>query len=171
MNAYLDAMRRYATFSGRSTRSQFWLFSLVLFGIIIVTFILDLALGTGDGESVSLIAGLVSLIHLIPQLSVMVRRLHDIDKSGWWVLISFVPLAGIIVLLIFACTSSTPGANRFGPDPSNGTPFGRQQPDMAGPRMADDASIERLEKLAKLHASGAIDDEEYGRMKADLLGR
>lgn len=111
MNAYLNAMRRYATFSGRSTRSQFWLYTLIAFLLLCVAAMFDVALGFADEETL-VIAGIVYLAHLIPTLAVTVRRLHDIDRTGWWVLIAFVPLVGLIVMLVFFCTPSTPGANR-----------------------------------------------------------
>ena len=77
---------------------------------------LDYVLGIGDPtRGIGVLGGIVSLVHLIPGIAVSVRRLHDIDRTGWWLLIGFVPLIGAIVLLIFYVTPGTPGANRFGP--------------------------------------------------------
>ncbi|MDE1993384.1 MAG: DUF805 domain-containing protein [Rhizobiaceae bacterium] len=114
MNAYLDAMRKYATFSGRATRSQFWIFTLIFFIAICIAAVLDVSLGTtvsGGG----IISTIVSLVHLLPAISVYVRRLHDTDRSGWWYWFNLVPIVGPIVMLVFLCTRSTAGANRFGP--------------------------------------------------------
>lgn len=118
MNAYLDALRRYFDFSGRSTRSQFWLFTLGFVIVSIIALIVDTAIGSGAVEEPGIVTSLVLIGHLIPSLSVTVRRLHDINRSGWWVLIGLIPLVGSIVLLVFACTASTLGANRFGPHPT-----------------------------------------------------
>ncbi|WP_421926706.1 DUF805 domain-containing protein [Neoaquamicrobium sediminum] len=168
MNAYLDAMRHYATFSGRSTRSQFWLYTLIAFLLLCVAMMFDVALGLADEET-WVITGVVYLAHLIPTLAVTVRRLHDIDRAGWWVLISFVPLVGLIVMLVFFCTPSTPGANRFGHAPGAvAAPYAAVG---ASSAPSSPAHLDQLEKLASLRASGAIDDGEFERMKADVLKR
>ncbi|HEY4201294.1 MAG TPA: DUF805 domain-containing protein [Devosiaceae bacterium] len=116
MKSYLDAMQRYFDFSGRSSRTQYWLFALIGTIIALIAGILDGALGTrAAATSVGILGGLVGLVHFIPALAVGVRRLHDINRTGWWLLIALVPLVGAIVLLVFYCTPSTPGPNRFGP--------------------------------------------------------
>lgn len=114
MHAYVDAMRRYAVFRGRSTRAQFWLFTLVLGIILIACSILDVLLGF-DKQGALVITGFVYVGHLLPLLAVTVRRLHDIDRTGWWMLLCLVPLAGVVMLIVFACLPSTAGVNRFGP--------------------------------------------------------
>jgi uncharacterized membrane protein YhaH (DUF805 family) len=120
---YLQALKKYAVFSGRSRRMEYWYF--VLFNIIvsIVLGAIDgLLLGTLDsGMGVGLLSGIYSLAVLIPTLAVTVRRLHDIDRSGWWILIGLVPLIGVIVLLVFALLDGTPGDNRYGPNPKGAT--------------------------------------------------
>jgi uncharacterized membrane protein YhaH (DUF805 family) len=112
MNWYIDAWKNYFTFTGRARRKAYWMF--VLFNIIaaIVASIIDNVLGTGG-----VIGGLYSLAVLIPGIALGVRRLHDIGKSGWWLLIALVPLIGFIVLIVFACTDSQPGDNEYGPNP------------------------------------------------------
>lgn len=112
MNWYIDAWKNYFTFTGRARRKAYWMF--VLFNIIaaIVASIIDNVLGTGG-----VIGGLYSLAVLIPGIALGVRRLHDIGKSGWWLLIALVPLIGFIVLIVFACTDSQPGDNQYGPNP------------------------------------------------------
>jgi uncharacterized membrane protein YhaH (DUF805 family) len=120
---YLEALKKYAVFSGRSRRMEYWYF--VLFNIIvcIVLEVIDgLLFGTLDsGMGVGLLSGLYALAVLIPSLAVTVRRLHDIDRSGWWILIALVPLIGGIVLLVFALLDSTPGTNQYGPNPKGAT--------------------------------------------------
>ncbi len=116
MNAYLDAMRHYATFTGRTSRAGFWLYTLFYFIIVAIACVLDsLAFGTqmAEGGPISAIA---SLVHFIPSLAIGIRRLHDIDRTGWWVLLAFTGI-GIIVLFIFNVLAGTVGPNRFGPDP------------------------------------------------------
>lgn len=167
MNTYFDAMRRYATFSGRSTRAQYWLFTLIMFLFLCVAFALDVALGNAD-EDVLVVTGIVYLAHFIPTLAVTVRRLHDADHSGWWMLIAFVPLVGLIVMLIFLCTPSTPGANRFG-GAGKGPLTAVHEPISERSATSSLAHLDKLEKLASLRSSGAIDDGEFEGMKADLL--
>ncbi|MEN3793692.1 DUF805 domain-containing protein [Fulvimarina sp. MAC3] len=127
-------LKRYFQFSGRSRRREYWLFMLLLIIGSFVFGFLDIALGlggdvvtsTGDvqGEfSASAEANggvltlLWSLATLIPTLSVAVRRLHDTDRRGWWLLIGIIPLIGTIVLIVFFCLRGTSGPNRFGSDP------------------------------------------------------
>jgi uncharacterized membrane protein YhaH (DUF805 family) len=104
---------KYVTFSGRARRSEYWYW--VLFGVLvgIAAEILDLAVfRTTSG----VFSTLSSLALLLPGIAVTVRRLHDIDRSGWWMLILLVPLVGAIVMFVFMCLRGTFGPNRFGPD-------------------------------------------------------
>ena len=166
VSAYLNAMRRYFDFSGRSTRSQYWLFTLFLLIIGIVAIVIDGAAGLGRLSSgFGPVTALVLLIHLIPSWSLTVRRLHDIGRSGWWVLIGLIPILGVIVMLVFLCTASKPTPNRGSPTRSEPTAYA--EPPIAvntGP-----ANLEQLERLNALRKTGAIDDEEFGRLKANLL--
>jgi uncharacterized membrane protein YhaH (DUF805 family) len=102
-------MQKYANFSGRAIRSEYWWW--VLFAIIasIVLGVVDYILG------VQLLGSIFSLATLIPGIAVGVRRLHDLDKSGWWLLIAFIPLIGFILLIYWFAQPGTPGPNRFGP--------------------------------------------------------
>jgi len=94
----LDVFKKhYIDFSGRANLKQFWLFVLFLWIAGIILSILAAVLGAIGG----IIAGLAGLAALLPSLAISVRRLHDIKKSGWWLLISLVPVIGIIILLIF----------------------------------------------------------------------
>lgn len=118
--AVRSVLSQYAQFGGRARRAEYWWF--VLFSVLVgvATSILDIALGT-DFEGSVTSSGLFSLIAnlalLLPSLAVAVRRLHDIDRSGWWVLIALIPIIGVIVLLVFFVQDGTPGPNRFGPSP------------------------------------------------------
>jgi uncharacterized membrane protein YhaH (DUF805 family) len=115
MNSYMDAMRRYVDFRGRTGRKDFWIYVLVYFIIYIIAAVIDgVVFGRNIGQTLGILAGVVGLIHLVPGLAVSVRRLHDTDRSGWWILICLVPLIGWIWLIVLYCYAGTPGANRFG---------------------------------------------------------
>jgi uncharacterized membrane protein YhaH (DUF805 family) len=110
----------YASFAGRATRSEYWWFQLFNVLVIVAVYVVLVAV-LFAGRSYTLfgiIAGglvIYALATFIPNLAVTVRRLHDSDKSGWWLLISFVPYIGAIVLFIFMLLPSSPGMNQFGP--------------------------------------------------------
>jgi uncharacterized membrane protein YhaH (DUF805 family) len=111
MNWYLAVLKKYADFSGRARRKEFWMFALF-------NFIIAIVLGIVDGMIGMPVLGLIySLAVLLPGLAVGARRLHDIGKSGWWLLIGLVPLVGLIVLIIFFVMDSNPGDNQYGPNP------------------------------------------------------
>ncbi len=120
MSWFVEALKKYAVFSGRSRRKEYWYFVLFVVIISIALSIIDSLLGTHHRESgAGLLSGLFSLAMLIPSIAVSVRRLHDIDRTGWWVLISLVPLVGWRVLLVFHVQDGTPGTNRYGPNPKS----------------------------------------------------
>ncbi len=108
--AVQSVFNNYVTFSGRAPRSEYWYWALFSFIVQIVAQLIDLALGLG------LIEGILSLALLLPSIAVGVRRLHDIDRTGWWLLIAFTGV-GIILLIVWACFKGTDGANQYGPDP------------------------------------------------------
>jgi uncharacterized membrane protein YhaH (DUF805 family) len=129
MEYALQALRKYAVFSGRSRRKEYWFF--ILFSILgsIVAGIVDGVLGTVDEATGIGIAGcLFMLALLVPSIAVGVRRLHDIGKSGWWLLIGLIPLVGAIVLIVFAVQDSQPGTNQYGPNPKEAADAGTVQP-------------------------------------------
>ena len=118
MNWYLEVLKKYAVFSGRARRKEYWFF--VLFNAIfaIAAMILDNILGlaiedVGYGPFYILYA----LATIVPGVAVSVRRLHDIGKSGWYILLAFIPCVGAIILLIFDLTPGDTGDNEYGPDP------------------------------------------------------
>jgi uncharacterized membrane protein YhaH (DUF805 family) len=113
MNWYLQVLKKYAVFSGRARRTEYWMFTLVN---LIVAFVLGMLLAF-TGIFGTVISYLYSLAVLIPSLAVGVRRLHDTGRTGWWLLIGFIPLIGEIVLIVFFVEDSRPGANQYGPNP------------------------------------------------------
>lgn len=118
MNWYLTVLQKYAVFHGRACRSEYWFFILINIIISIILNLIDLSIGTYNPENgFGLLSGIYSLFVLVPTLAVMVRRLHDSNKTGWWLLLLFIPIAGPIVLLIFFVLDSTPGDNEYGPSP------------------------------------------------------
>lgn len=115
MGALKDGFARFVDFKTRSTRSQFWWWSLWSLIMSIVASILDTALGMGvDSGPIGL---LVSVAILLPSIAVAIRRLHDIGRTGWWYLIAFVPLIGWIVLIVFFCTKTEERVNQWGAPP------------------------------------------------------
>jgi len=116
MNWYLQVLKKYAVFQGRARRMELWMFVLFSFLISIGLGVIDLVAGT-TMEGVGVLGAIYSLAIVIPSIAVGIRRLHDTDRSGWWLLIALVPLIGAIVLLIFYVMDGTPGDNRFGPNP------------------------------------------------------
>jgi uncharacterized membrane protein YhaH (DUF805 family) len=121
MDWMLMPLRRYAEFSGRSQRKEYWMFFLFQVIVAVVLGIIEGMLGlTGMVAGVyGPLTVLFWLAVLIPGIAVGIRRLHDTDRSGWWLLLAFVPLVGAIVLLVFFVSDGTHGPNRFGPDPKN----------------------------------------------------
>ncbi len=112
MNWYVEALKKYTVFTGRSQRSEYWFFTL--FNIIISVVI---GLVEGFVGSPSILGLLYTFAVLLPGLAVSVRRLHDTNHSGWWLLIALIPLVGAVILLIFMVTDSTPGENQYGVNP------------------------------------------------------
>ena len=118
MNWYLEVLKKYAAFDGRSRRKEYWFF--ILFNVLIsmaLAFI-DRLMGNVDPETgLGLFSGIYALGVMIPGMAVSVRRLHDTGRSGWWLLINLVPVIGAIVFLYFMVLDSTPERNEYGPSP------------------------------------------------------
>lgn len=125
MQWYLKVLKQYADFNGRARRTEFWMFTLFSVIASIVLALVDTLIGTAtfvsSGSafvySPGLLGGIYALAVLIPTLAVTVRRLHDQDKSGWFILLGLIPFVGGIIVLVFMCLEGTRGPNRFGPDP------------------------------------------------------
>jgi uncharacterized membrane protein YhaH (DUF805 family) len=112
--AISSGFSNYVKFSGRAIRSEYWYW--VLFTVIgsIVAGIIDAVLG------ITVIDPLFALATILPSIAVAIRRLHDLDRTGWWIFIGLIPLIGWIILIIWYCSRGTVGSNRFGPDPLGG---------------------------------------------------
>ena len=117
MNYYFHVLGKYAVFSGRASRKEFWLFWLV-------HLIISVALALFEGfnnlfpeSNDSILSSVYALAVLLPTFAVGARRLHDTGRTGWWQLIAFIPLVGVIVLIIFCQQDGESGANYYGPDP------------------------------------------------------
>ncbi len=120
MSWFLLALKKYATFSGRSRRREYWFFVLFYLIIVIGCAVVDAVLGTfSETSEIGLFSGLAALGLLIPSIAVTARRLHDTGKSGWWQLIAFIPLIGGLVLLVFVLKDSFPAENTYGPNPKS----------------------------------------------------
>ena len=130
ISAYKSMFKKYAQFSGRSRRSEYWYAMLMNYIIMIAFYLIMLVPATkaiinnylSTGESIFLMVGaIISFLYylaiLIPSLSMTVRRLHDIGKSAWWLLIGFIPYIGSIILFIFSVLDSQSGDNKYGPNP------------------------------------------------------
>ncbi len=113
MDYFIGAFRdKYADFSGRARRAEYWWFTLVYIIAAIVVLVIDLAVGASFILYLLFIAAT-----FIPGLAMVVRRLHDTNRSGWWYLVTFVPLVGSFILLYFLVTDGTQGQNRYGRSP------------------------------------------------------
>lgn len=117
MDWYLGVLRRYADFSGRARRKEYWMFVLVNALVAIALTVLS---ALTQIKLFSFVYLLYLLATILPSLAVSVRRLHDTDRSGLWILLGMVPLVGV-VLLVFLIADGTPGPNRFGPSPKVAT--------------------------------------------------
>jgi uncharacterized membrane protein YhaH (DUF805 family) len=117
MHWYLDVLRKYADFSGRARRREFWMFTLVNILVSIVLGIVDAVIGTDYRSGYGILGTVYALAVLIPSLAVAVRRLHDTGRTGWWILIGLLPCVGFIVLLVFYVQEGQRSTNEYGPDP------------------------------------------------------
>jgi uncharacterized membrane protein YhaH (DUF805 family) len=118
MQWFMTALQKWADFSSRARRREYWFFVLIYIVIYIVLTVIDMMVGLADpATGVGVLGGIFALAMLIPSISVGVRRLHDTNRSGWWLLIGLIPIIGALVLLVFFLLDSQPGDNRFGPNP------------------------------------------------------
>ena len=115
MRSYLDALLRYFEFSGRTSRSQYWLYQLVVVAMVVglVAYEYHTTRRLPDEDHLSPLMIFLSVFHAIPGITVTVRRLHDVGKSGWWYLLSFVPFGSLFVL-VWTCYASDPNTNEYG---------------------------------------------------------
>ncbi|WP_421339979.1 DUF805 domain-containing protein [Aeromonas veronii] len=113
MNWYISVLKQYAVFSGRARRTEYWMFVLCNVIVMLLLGMVDKLIG-GDNE---LISSIYSLAVLLPSLGVAARRLHDTDRSAWWLLLGLIPIIGTLVLIYFMVCNGQQGPNRFGDDP------------------------------------------------------
>ncbi|MCM2679883.1 DUF805 domain-containing protein [Echinimonas agarilytica] len=111
MDYFVDALRKFAVFSGRERRKSYWMFVLFYLIFYIVAALIDQMIG---GMTISTI---FTLLLLVPSISISARRLHDTGRTGWWQLIGLIPLVGMLVLIFFYCQDSDDGANDYGANP------------------------------------------------------
>ncbi|MDO9707400.1 DUF805 domain-containing protein [Paracraurococcus lichenis] len=114
-DAVATCFRKYADFEGRARRSEYWWFFLFNLLMHAATGLVDAVVSGPEG--IGLANGLFTLAVFLPNLAVAVRRLHDLDRSGWWLLFFLVPVVGVIVMIVWFVTPGRDGANRYGPDP------------------------------------------------------
>ena len=121
MEWYLKVLKNYVGFNGRARRKEYWMFTLFNLIVLVLAAVLDNILGLrfSNDDFFGPIYMLYALAVFLPSLAVGIRRLHDTDRSGWWMLLCFIPLLGLGVL-VFLCLDGTRGPNRFGPDPKAG---------------------------------------------------
>jgi uncharacterized membrane protein YhaH (DUF805 family) len=118
MDWYLSVLKKYAVFSGRAQRAEYWYFILFNVLAMIALVIVDSITGSfSDDLGMGLLSGLYYLGVLVPSVAVSVRRLHDTSRSGWWLLIGLIPLVGGLILLFFTVQDSKPGSNEYGLNP------------------------------------------------------
>jgi uncharacterized membrane protein YhaH (DUF805 family) len=119
---YLAVLKKYAVFSGRARRKEYWFFLLFNLIFLAVATILDSVLKLNFGRlPYGWIYTVYAVAVIIPSLAVAIRRLHDVGKSGWWLLIALVPFIGAIWLLVLYVKDSQPGENAYGPNPKETT--------------------------------------------------
>ena len=106
---------KYATFSGRARRKEYWLFYLAWFILAVIAFGIDMVIGSPVIEIG--VVGIINAVLICPSLAVSVRRLHDTNRRGWWLLMYLIPFIGAIWLIVLFCFKGTEGENQFGPDP------------------------------------------------------
>jgi uncharacterized membrane protein YhaH (DUF805 family) len=122
MNWYLEAVKnKYAVFDGRAQRQEFWYFMLFYLLIYFALSVVDQVTGAFNEQTgTGLFSGIYALAMLIPSLAVGARRLHDTGRSGWWQLLSLIPVLGVLVLIFFFAQDSQPGDNQYGANPKSG---------------------------------------------------
>lgn len=116
MNWYIEVLKKYAVFTGRARRKEFWMFVLFNLIIAVVLGIIENALGIVGPSLV------YSLAVLVPGIAVSIRRLHDTGRSGWFILLGLIPIVGALILIFFYVQDSTPGSNEYGPNPKEAEP-------------------------------------------------
>jgi len=185
MNAYVTALRHYATFSGRTSRAEFWRAHIVLLPLMLIASGVFGASASPRSVWPTLFFVLIVVPHVIPWAALAVRRLHDMDRAGWWVLVSLIPLVmllplGIVAILVWAGQRGTSGSNRYDAEPLDGA-LGTPAEEGPAPRVASladepaDTEPNNLsaasERLSLLRANGTLTASEFKVIKAKALGQ
>lgn len=171
MNHYINVLKKYATFSGRATRSEYWYFVLIYSITYTILMGIDFAIGTfskqlmENGSFLGFLSTAYSLVLFLPSLAVTIRRLHDINKSAWWILLIFVPIIGFILLLIYLCTNSKED-NKYGVNPKS---LANENQENNSLSESSNNVIEQLGKLSKLKEDGILTQEEFDTQKQQIL--
>jgi uncharacterized membrane protein YhaH (DUF805 family) len=113
---YIGVLKKYAVFTGRARRKEYWMFTLCNILVIIALAMIEVALDIAPYSSRSVLGDLYTLAVLLPTVGVGIRRLHDTGRSGWWLLLAFVPIVGLVLIACFA-EDGQAGANKYGPNP------------------------------------------------------
>jgi len=117
MDWFIKCLKKYADFNGRARRKEYWMFFLFYVIFAFVLSLIDNFIGWGFAEGTFGILYLIfALGTFLPYLAVLVRRLHDIGRSGWWYFIILIPIAGVIWLIVLLATDGEPGENQYGPN-------------------------------------------------------
>lgn len=190
MEWYLGVLRKYTDFEGRARRQEYWMFVLINTVIGWGLGMIDDMLGTYSSTGYGVLAAFYGLAVLIPSLAVMVRRLHDAGKSGWFFFINLIPIIGWIWFFVVLVTDSVPGSNRYGPNPKEsgaGAPVGRSVPGSGQISVPNPAAAplpsppegellppdwpDQIRKLAELRDAGLLSEEEFSTKKQKLLDK
>ena len=113
MHWYTDVIKKYAVFDGRANRPEYWWFTLINF---IITVVLDVVLRGAAGQA---IGGIYGLAVLLPSIGVAIRRLHDTNRTGWWILVGLIPIVGWVWIIVLLALAGDPGPNRYGSPPGD----------------------------------------------------
>ena len=163
---FINVLRyKYVQGQGRARRKEYWMF--VLFNMICLVILRVI----GEALEAQFLAGLYYLAVLLPSICLGIRRLHDIGKSGWWLLLALIPLVGGLILLVFFCLDSQPGENQYGPNPKGAcvpspsaasTPSEKQPADSVNKKAAKTAAAvgSFLKEVANEALKEAQDDDE-----------
>lgn len=158
-------LSKYVDFSGRASRSEYWFFFLFVLLVSFVAGLID-GLTAENPNDMGILGAIVSLVFLLPNISIATRRLHDVGRSGWWQLL-YLTIIGIFVVLFWLCTKSDPGSNQYG-EPET------QDDTIAYKQVGHDSHMENDLKTKLLNAKSMLDDnliteEEYASLKAKIL--
>ncbi len=177
MDWYIGVLQKYTVFTGRARRTEYWMFFLINMIITWGLGIIDSFLGTdvGGDPGYGLLSSLYSLGVLLPSIGVMIRRLHDAGKSGWFFWINLIPIIGWIWFFVVLVTDSVPGDNQYGPNPKG---IGSYQADYPSPgnqyigtNPAADDIPGQIKKLSELKDAKILSESEFEAKKRELLSK